>query len=142
MCFIIKLTTFTSLSIFTQYRVLIQLGPCKKYRGEVQRGARRGTELGYPTINLPLKDSTISGIYSALVYLNDEEAHKAAVFADPVRGVIEAHILDFQDDLYGLYVTIELHKNMRDSKQFDNDNELKNAIEKDIEDVRKYFIDD
>ena len=110
-------------------------------RGKVQRGAGRGKILGYPTVNLPLKDSTISGVYSALVYLDNKSPHVAAVFADTVREIIEAHLLDFQDEIYGLNVKIELHKKIRDSRKFNNDDELKTAIEEDVVKIRKYFID-
>lgn len=108
-------------------------------RGEVQRGLGRGKVLGYPTINLKLEDHTVSGVYWGLVYLGNETPHKAAVFADQTRKIIEAHLLDFQDDLYGRNAIIELLGKIRDPDQFPNDDELKVAIEQDITKVRKHF---
>ena len=90
-------------------------------RGVVQKGAERGRALGYPTINLPLTDSTVSGIYTARVYVKSDAPCTAAVFADPARNIIEAHLIDFRDDLYGLEVVIELHTKIRDSKRFENE---------------------
>ena len=107
--------------------------------GKVQKGAARGRTLGYPTINLPLGDYAVSGVYSALVYLEDKSVNTAAVFADPIREIIEAHILDFDGDLYGQKVTLELYEKIRDIKKFYSDDELKLAIEEDINKIRQSF---
>jgi FAD synthase len=111
----------------------------KTYTGIVQRGKKRGHELGYPTINIPLADKETSGVYAARVFLKDEAPYIAAVFADSERGVLEAHLLDFSDDLYGLEVKIELHKKLRESGTFENDDGLKQAIAEDVKAVREYF---
>ena len=60
-------------------------------------------------------------------------------FADPARGVLEAHLLDFSDDLYGMEITVELHKKLREAADFESDAELRNAIAQDIASVREYF---
>lgn len=107
--------------------------------GIVQKGAQRGHELGYPTINIPFFNTNISGIYAARVYIKDEAPYLAAAFADPKRGVLEAHLLDFEDDLYGMEATIELLEKIRDAARYESDAALKAAIGDDIAKVHRYF---
>lgn len=108
------------------------------FSGIVQKGNRRGTELGFPTLNIPLGDSDISGVYAARVKLGDEW-YEAAVFADKKRRVLEAHILDFSAELYGWQVTVELLEKIRESKKFRTDAVLKESITQDLIAVRSYF---
>lgn len=82
----------------------------------------------------------MSGIYAARAYVKEGEApYMAAVFADPTRKILEAHLLDFSNDLYGKTVTIELHKKIREGNMFPDDASLRAAIGKDIAKVREYF---
>lgn len=105
-------------------------------KGMVQRGQGRGAALGYPTANIPLEDMSVSGVYAARVHVDGKE-YDAAVFADPARKILEAHILDFSSDLYGKEIEIELLDRIRESKSFENDEDLKKAIAEDIEAVRQ-----
>ncbi|MEY4747261.1 MAG: hypothetical protein RLZZ416_310 [Candidatus Parcubacteria bacterium] len=109
-----------------------------RFSGVVKKGAGRGKELGYPTINIVLKDSAVSGIYAALVKVGDEK-YPAAAYADPKREILEAHILDFDEDLYGWNVAIELLEKQRESKRFSDDAALRRQIAADIAAVRAYF---
>ena len=112
----------------------------KRYRGIVKKGEGRGRSLGYPTVNIPLTDDSISGIYAARIKVKDDEApYIAAAFADPARGLLEAFILDFNDDLYGCEIEIELLHKIRDAKKFDDDAALRAAIADDIKNIRAYF---
>lgn len=112
----------------------------EKYGGVVQRGARRGTELGFPTANMPCDDIDESGVFAALVRLGAEDTLRpAAVFIDPKRGLLEAHILDFSGDLYGQVMVVELCTRLRDGKEFTDDAALRAAIAEDIRAVREYF---
>lgn len=118
-----------------RYTVRVNLGV---FAGKVEKGNRRGTALGFPTINIPLTDSSVSGVYAGKVRHNDREYH-AAIFADPTRGVLEAYLLDFDEDLYGENIAIVLMKKIRESKLFADDEKLKAMIAKDTEEVEKYF---
>lgn len=109
----------------------------QRYSGIVARGEGRAAKLGFPTVNIPLA-KTISGIYAADVKAGDI-VYRAAAFADPARGILEAHLLDFEDDLYGKQVTITLHEKIRDSKAFENDEELAKMVAEDVIKVRFYF---
>ena len=109
------------------------------YTGIVQKGPKRGTVLGYPTANIPLKDKNISGIYAARVLLEGEAPYTAAAYADQKRKLLEAHILDFSDSLYGVSITVELHKKIREVKAFPDDGALKAAIAQDIAEIRETY---
>lgn len=108
------------------------------YRGIVGHGNGTGKKLGFPTINIPLENEALSGIYAAIVTIKESEYH-AAAYADTTGKLLEAHILDFEDDLYGLPVMIELKQKIREGAHFSDDEELKRAIAGDIEAVRAYF---
>ena len=96
--------------------------------------------MGYPTANIELQGKGADGIYAARVDV-DGISHAAAAFADPKRGVLEAHLLDFFGDLYDQEISIELVKKMRDTEDFKTDEALKAAIGEDVNSVRQYFND-
>lgn len=108
------------------------------YTGIVQQGARRGAELGYPTANIPLTEESVSGVYVAHVLVGDQD-YQAAAFADPARGILEAHLLDFSGDLYGRHIVVELCEKLRDGTAFADDETLRRAIADDIVAARAYF---
>lgn len=109
-----------------------------KFSGVVQKGSQRAGTLGFPTINIPLADASISGIYAGTVHDGDRE-YTAALFADPERGVLEAYLLDFDEDLYGKEVSMTLAKKLREAESFSDDSHLSEMIAKDVEEVRRFF---
>jgi|SRR3989344_3128216 len=110
----------------------------KSFNGHVQRGEKRGTALGFPTVNIPLDDAEVSGIYAGKVIENGKSC-VAAIFANQERKILEAYLFDFSGDLYGKEITIELHKKIREAGVFTDDETLKVAIASDIQKVREYF---
>ncbi len=108
------------------------------FRGVVEHGTERAKALGYSTINIPLGDTAVSGIYAAKVKVGEEE-YEAVAYADQRRGVLEAHIFDFSEDLYGWNVTIELLAKIREYKKFTDDVHLQAAITGDVAAARFYF---
>lgn len=110
------------------------------YRGIVVRGEGKGAALGFPTANIALDDDSVSGIYAARVRVaTNEEPYMAAVYADQKRKLLEAHILDFSDALYGMEIEITLLKKIRDGMQFKHDAALRAAIAEDNAKIRAYF---
>jgi riboflavin kinase/FMN adenylyltransferase len=96
--------------------------------GVVQPGDRRGRELGYPTANLELGDYQRPryGIYAVRVKLDDGSEHSGVAslgvrptFAPP-RELLEAHLFDFEGDLYGRKIEVALHAFLRDERKFDS----------------------
>ena len=108
------------------------------FKGIIQHGNGTGKKLGFPTLNIPLEDESVSGIYAAIVTIKGSPYH-AAAYADTRRKLGEAHLLHFEDDLYGLEASIELKKKIREDKQFETEGELKLAIANDIEAIKAYF---
>lgn len=108
------------------------------FSGTVEKGRKRASVLGFPTVNIPLADSSLSGIYAGKVRHKDREYH-AAIFADPTRKVLEAYLLDFDEDLYGKKISVTIVKKIRESEMFADDEKLKAMIARDTEEVKKYF---
>lgn len=108
------------------------------FKGIIQHGNGTGAKLGFPTLNIPLDDDSVSGIYAAIVTIKDAPYH-AAAYADTRRKLLEAHLMHFEDDLYGLEATVELKKKIREDQRFATDEELKAAIVADIEAIKAYF---
>jgi riboflavin kinase/FMN adenylyltransferase len=122
------------------------LGREYSVNGRVIKDRGLGSKLGFPTANIkvgqekfPLKN----GVYSGKVILG-EKAYKAVVNfgARPTFSLkevlIEAHLLDFNGDLYDKELTIYLDRFLRDVKTFENVNDLKVQIAKDVEKVKDF----
>ena len=116
--------------------------------GEVVKGDQRGSELGLPTANLDITDlcTPPKGVYAAHAEVNGA-THRAAVNiglrptvaeAEPTLHV-EAHLLDFEGDLYGEELSLTFVGKLRDEKPFDSLDALKAQIEKDIVQARYLF---
>ena len=107
------------------------------YEGTVEGGSKSASDLGYPTANIALHDST-AGIFAAYVHVGRQK-HAAVVYADHKRKLLEAHLLDFSGDLYGKKISIELLKKVREPLEFRDDKEARERIAADVRDVRAYF---
>ncbi|MEO6582557.1 MAG: bifunctional riboflavin kinase/FAD synthetase [Sphingomicrobium sp.] len=97
-------------------------------QGVVEHGDGRGRDLGYPTANLRLGDyqRPAYGIYAAHVRLDDGREVPAVsslgirpTFQPPVE-LLEAHLFDFDEDLYGQTVEVALHAYIRPEEKFDD----------------------
>lgn len=106
--------------------------------GTVERGAGRAAALGFPTINITMGGAGHSGIYAGQV-THHGHVYNAVIFADPKRDILEAHLLDFDEDLYGEEVTIELMEKLREADSYDTDDALKDAIQGDARSAEEYF---
>jgi riboflavin kinase/FMN adenylyltransferase len=95
--------------------------------GLVQRGDARGRELGYPTANLTLGDYQRPkyGIYAVRVSLGDGSEHPGVASLgvrptfEPPQELLEAHLFDFDGDLYGRRVEVALHAFIREERKFE-----------------------
>lgn len=109
-----------------------------QFSGVVGMGRGFGMKGGCPTANIPLADGSVSGIYAACVAFRGR-VYGAAAYADPARGVLEAHLLDFSGDLVGETISIELKEKMRDNVRFEDNTARTTAIADDIRRVREYL---
>lgn len=119
--------------------------------GTVQHGRRVGSRvLGVPTVNLALPPEMALppyGVYATRV-LVDDQAYIAATnigikptFVDGGAPTIEPHLLDFQGDLYGKMIHVELHKFLRPERAFDSVEALGKAIAENVRETRAFFAD-
>ena len=107
--------------------------------GIVQRGDRRGRELGYPTANMLLGDYQRPryGIYAVRVTLDDGSEHPGVASLgvrptfDPPTELLEAHLLDFEGDLYWRRIEVALHAFIREERKFESVEALVAEMRKD-----------
>ena len=123
------------------------LGRPFELSGVVVPGARRGSRLGFPTVNLRTDNelSPADGIYAAQVRLNEGGWRPAAasIGVNPTFGggarTMEAFILDFDGDAYGTRLRLRLPLKLRDQEAFPSPEALRAAIAADVEAVRAFF---
>jgi riboflavin kinase/FMN adenylyltransferase len=115
--------------------------------GAVVRGDGRGRELGFPTANLaPLPKTPIpaTGIYAGSAHLPGSD-HTAAIsigynptFTDSRDAVrIEAYLLDFDRDIYGSPIRLQLTHRLRDELRFDSVETLVEQLHRDVARTRE-----
>jgi riboflavin kinase/FMN adenylyltransferase len=114
--------------------------------GRVERGAGRGTTLGFPTANVGVEASMAipaDGVYAAWLHV-DEAYYPAAAsigtkptFQTAGPREVEAHVLDFNDDLYGHTVRLEFTHHLRGQERFSSAEVLVKQMRRDVADVRQ-----
>lgn len=129
------------------------LGRAFSVRGTVIHGNHRGRLLGFPTANVsaPVELFPRLGVYAARVRRLDVPGQpvlpavvnvgRAPTFgAGPVT--VEAHVLDFQGDLYGQRIEVSFIKHLRDECRFDGPEALKAGIAADVAAARQVLQPD
>lgn len=114
--------------------------------GVVVRGDRRGQTLGFPTANLQVSRRLAvpaRGVYAGVCHLpaGGEQPCVTNVGTNPTFGGqemrIEAHLLDYSGDLYGLEVAVDFRHRIRDEERFDGVDALVAQIGADAEAARR-----
>ena len=124
------------------------LGRPFSMRGPVVRGEERGRTIGFPTLNIGVSADLAlpaNGVYITSALLRDGRRFQAVTnigerptFEGEQRRV-ETHLLDFEGDLYGEVVTIELLSRVRDEQKFDGVEALVAQIAMDVDSTRRLF---
>jgi riboflavin kinase/FMN adenylyltransferase len=121
------------------------LGRPWSMRGRVRPGRRLGRDLGFPTANLPLerRRAPVAGIFAVRVH---------GVGSGPLPGVaslgtrptvagdealLEAHLFDFCEDLYGREIEVEFAAKLRDEARFASLEALTAQMRRDAADARR-----
>jgi riboflavin kinase / FMN adenylyltransferase len=120
------------------------LGHWWRISGTVTGGAKRGTGMGYPTANVTLPSGTnlAHGIYAARVHVN-RVSHAGAAYLgtrptfDNGRPVLETFLLDFDGDLYGQTLEIELIERLRGDQPFVSTAALIAQMDLDVQATRR-----
>jgi riboflavin kinase / FMN adenylyltransferase len=116
------------------------LGRPVEVEGVVVTGNARGGTLGFPTANLSVRPELV--VPSFGIYAGSTLEHRAAVSigTNPHYGGrerrIEAFVLDFESDLYGQRLVVELWRRLRDEQAFASEEELIAQIARDVEETR------
>jgi riboflavin kinase/FMN adenylyltransferase len=126
------------------------LGQPFSLTSEIVKGEQRGRTIGIPTVNLDLTtldDHMLpaDGVYAGQAYgPGTDRSYTAAISVGnkpsfgKIQLTIEAHLLDFSDDLYGQQLTLEFHHWIRDQIRFPNPDALRQQLARDIEKTRSY----
>ena len=122
------------------------LGRPHRIRGLVTHGAGRGAGIGVPTANLDDIDTVIpaDGVYAVLATLEGRSSPIPAAcnigpnptFGEQIRKV-EAHLIDYQGDLYGQTVELDILRRLRPTRRFAGLDDLLGQIRLDIEQARE-----
>ncbi len=112
--------------------------------GVVEHGAKQGRELGYPTANIRLGDYLRPryGIYAVRGHLPDGRSVDGAANLgirpsfDPPIELLEPYFFDFDGDLYGQTIAVELVSFIREEAKFDDLDALKAQMERDCDEAR------
>ena len=117
-------------------------------RGPVLHGDERGRQLGFPTLNVGVSaDRWLppNGVYVTRALVADREFEACTnigvrpTFEGEPRRLVETHLLDFEGDLYGEVVTIELLHRLRPEQKFDGIEALSAQIQSDLIATREWF---
>ena len=113
------------------------LGHRYEIEGVVRAGRQEGRDMGFRTANLAVPDviqALGDGVYAAYAHVG-EDVYKAAVsvgippmFEDEATSNVEAHLLDFDGDLYGREVSIEFVEWLRPMMKFPSIEELIDTV--------------
>lgn len=116
--------------------------------GVVVTGMKRGKKLGFPTANIETKGELFpkSGVYASIVTLNGKQYKAVANVGkhptfpeDPFS--VEAHIFDFDSDIYGEQVEISFIDRIRDDMAFPTPGALSEQIRQDAMKARDLLLD-
>lgn len=111
-------------------RAAQMLGRQHEVRGQVVMGDQRGRQLGFPTANVVVPNSVClpaDGVYAGWFVRQDASVHACAInlgrrptfYEHADSSILEAHLLDFSDDLYGERVKVRFAHFLRSERKFD-----------------------
>ena len=120
------------------------LGKPYRMSGKVIQGKKLGRELGFPTanVNLNRKQSAVTGVFAARVHGANAHALNAvaSVGTRPTfhetKPLLEAHVFDFDGDLYDKRIDVEFIQKLRDEVKFDSAADLVAQMHIDARDAR------
>jgi len=124
------------------------LGRWYELRGVVAHGEKRGRELGFPTANLEVSAEMqvcADGVYAGWYLRPDGTRHQTAIsvgrqptfYESRPFSLVEAHLLDFQGDLYDEFGTVELVDRLRGQEKFASVEALIDQMSSDVAQTRR-----
>lgn len=120
------------------------LGHPYSIEARVVRGKQLGRTLGFPTANLRFpRTPALSGIYATWVHgVGDERRASVSSFGtrptvNGVEPLLEAHLFDFDGDLYGQHIEVQFVSKLRDEVKYDSLEALTDQMQRDAADARR-----
>ncbi len=117
--------------------------------GNVVNGDGRGRKLGYPTANIKLEDEDkalpMLGIYAVFIFIDGLKFNgllsvgKRPTFYNDGKIIPEVYIYDFNDNIYGKKVKVEILERIRGEEKFNSPEELINQMNLDKQNGLKIF---
>ncbi len=123
------------------------LGRPYRMLGRVAHGDKRGRTIGFPTANIFLhrNRTPVQGVFAVEVFgLEPEPVYGVANVGtrptvDGTRSLLEVHLFDFSDDIYGRQVAVDFLHKLRDEQRFESFEALKAQILEDAAQARAWF---
>lgn len=129
----------------------VLLGRFHQMAGIVESGDQRGRTLGFPTANVAMPISFVipaEGVYAGILTAHDGVARPTAIslgrrptFYPDGLALLEAHVIDFDGDLYGQSVTVQFVDRLRWQQRFDGPDALAGQLQRDIIAARTVLAD-
>lgn len=128
------------------------LGHPFEARGSVVQGDQRGRLLGFPTANVEVSNQIClpaDGVYAGLYERPNGDVHECAInlgrrptfYEHAETSLLEAHLLDFDGDLYGESAKVRFMHFLRSERKFDGIDALIEQLRSDVESTRTLLID-
>lgn len=127
------------------------LGRPYEVRGVVQRGDERGRKIGFPTANIPVSKQMAwpsDGVYAGWYTRPDGSRHPCAInigrrptfYEHAEQSLLEAHLLDFDGDLYGEEARVAFVEFLRSEHRFPGIDALAAQLKKDVDQARRILL--
>ena len=124
------------------------LGRAHETRGVVAHGDKRGAELGFPTANVSVPGDILlpaDGIYAGWFERADGSVHPTAIslgrrptfYVEAHASLLEAHLLDFEGDLYDEHVKVRFVARLRGEERFESVDALVVQMGRDCDEARR-----
>jgi riboflavin kinase/FMN adenylyltransferase len=117
--------------------------------GRISHGDKRGRTLGFPTANIQMlrRNTPISGVFAiTMTGIGQGEIQGIAnvgirpTFKGGSKVILETHLFEFNQEIYGAYVEVHFKDKIRDEMRFESFEQLKTQIKKDVANVKQFFI--
>ncbi len=123
------------------------LGRAYTIEGKVAHGDKVGRQLGFPTANILLKRhaAVLRGVFAVRAHSINEQVYMGVAnlgkrpTVGGLRELLEVHLFDFDDEIYGQVLKIEFLQKIRDEQKFASLDDLKAQIAKDAIATKIYF---
>ncbi|HAF43879.1 MAG TPA: bifunctional riboflavin kinase/FAD synthetase [Gallionellaceae bacterium] len=126
------------------------LGRPYSISGRVVHGDATGRKLGYPTANIQMKHNLppLKGVYVVLAHAEELGILQGVAslgvrptLKDDAKAVLEVHLFEFAQQIYGKHLRVEFLQKLRDEQKFNGLDELTRQIALDVDNAKRWFIE-